>query len=164
MSDLFKLLFTTILHCALLTSATLMAQETPPTVNASDTNVARPTLEELMVKFAEIEASFLPFHIEYSEFQYRKISFFREETNTGKSWEARYKIQPLLDEMAIAACMAYVDLNPIRAGIALTPETSDFTSVHERIVDRQSAVNIGDERQAPSSGLSATFSPGAQRR
>ena len=83
----------------------------------------------------------------------------REEEVTGHFWEARYKIQPLLDEMAIAACMAYVDLNPIRAGIALTPETSDFTSVQERILDRHSAVNIGDTLQYPSSDLSATFSP-----
>ena len=83
----------------------------------------------------------------------------REEEVTGHFWEARYKIQPLLDEMVIAACMAYVDLNPIRAGIALTPETSDFTSVQERILDRHSAVNIGDTLQYPSSDLSATFSP-----
>ena len=66
----------------------------------------------------------------------------REEEVTGHFWEARYKIQPLLDEMAIAACMAYVDLNPIRAGIALTPETSDFTSVQERIADKVSGFSV----------------------
>ena len=66
----------------------------------------------------------------------------REEEVSGHFWEARYKVQPLLDEMAIAACMAYVDLNPIRAGIALTPETSDFTSMQERITDRQSAAEV----------------------
>ena len=29
--------------------------------------------------------------------------------------------------------MAYVDLNPVRAGITDTPESSDFTSIQERI-------------------------------
>jgi REP element-mobilizing transposase RayT len=61
----------------------------------------------------------------------------REEKVTGHFWEARFKANPLLDEMAIAACLAYVDLNPIRAGFAETPETSDFTSIQERIRDRQ---------------------------
>ena len=66
----------------------------------------------------------------------------REEKVSGHFWEARFKAQPLLDEMAIAACMAYVDLNPIRAGLASSPESSDFTSVQERIADRQSVTAV----------------------
>ena len=62
-----------------------------------------------------------------------------EDNVTGHFWEARFKAQPLLDETAIAACLAYVDLNPIRAAIAQTPETSEFTSIHDRIADRQLA-------------------------
>jgi hypothetical protein len=63
----------------------------------------------------------------------------REDEVTGHFWKARYKAQPLLDETAIAACMVYVDLNPIRAAVAQTPETSEFTSLHDRIADRQVA-------------------------
>lgn len=42
----------------------------------------------------------------------------------------------LLDEKALAACLAYVDLNPVRASMAPTPEASDFTSVRKRIQQR----------------------------
>jgi hypothetical protein len=40
----------------------------------------------------------------------------------------------LLDEAALAACLAYVDLNPVRAEIAKTPEASDYTSIQRRIL------------------------------
>ena len=52
---------------------------------------------------------------------------------TGRFWEGRFKSQKLADETAILACSAYVDLNPVRAGMAEVPEASQYTSVYERI-------------------------------
>ena len=61
----------------------------------------------------------------------------REDGVTGHFWEGRFQSVPLLDQAAVVACMAYVDLNPIRAGIADRPETSDHTGIKRRIQQRQ---------------------------
>ena len=57
----------------------------------------------------------------------------KEDGVTGRFWEGRFKSVALLDEQALITCMAYVDLNPIRAGLEDTPEMSDYTSIQERI-------------------------------
>ena len=57
----------------------------------------------------------------------------RGDQCTGRFWEGRFKCQRLMDEGAMLACMAYVDLNPVRARLADTLEDSAFTSVYDRL-------------------------------
>jgi hypothetical protein len=57
----------------------------------------------------------------------------KEDEASGKFWQSRYKAVRLIDEEAILACSAYVDLNPIRAAQAETIEDSQFTSARIRL-------------------------------
>lgn len=51
----------------------------------------------------------------------------------GAFWESRYKLKLLLDDLSILLCAFYIDLNPIRANLHLTIETSEYTSAYYQI-------------------------------
>jgi len=76
-----------------------------------------------------------------------------EDGVTGRFWEGRFKSQALLDEQAVIAALAYVDLNPIRAGMAVTPEESDFTSIQQRLGREPERGEEGAESEAYRDGV-----------
>jgi hypothetical protein len=57
----------------------------------------------------------------------------RQDECTGSFWEGRFKAQRITDEAGLLACSMYVDLNPVRAAMAETPEKSVHTSAFDRI-------------------------------
>jgi hypothetical protein len=65
-----------------------------------------------------------------------------EDECSGRFWEGRFTATVLPVEAATAACMVYVDLNPVRASLEATPEKSDFTSAQDRIADLKSADDV----------------------
>ena len=77
----------------------------------------------------------------------------KEDICKGRFWEGRFKAQSLLDDNAVLAAMAYVDLNPVRAKICDTLEASVHTSARQRLteIDQESAA--ADQPLAPIAGI-----------
>ena len=70
-----------------------------------------------------------------------------ESGTSGHFWESRYKCRECLDKSAILLCGIYVDLNPIKAGEAKSPETAVHTSIYARLQaqsQRKNASNRAD--------------------
>jgi REP element-mobilizing transposase RayT len=57
----------------------------------------------------------------------------RQDNTRGFFFEGRFKSVAILDEESLLATCAYIDLNPVAAGVAKVPETSKHTSVKERV-------------------------------
>ena len=57
----------------------------------------------------------------------------RQDDCTGRFWEGRFKALRIVDEVGLLACAMYVDLNPVRAAMAESPDQSPHTSAYDRI-------------------------------
>ena len=61
------------------------------------------------------------------------LALSRTTKVTGHFWEGRFKAQAITDEAGLLACSMYVDLNPIRAAMASSPQVSIHTSAYDRL-------------------------------
>jgi len=84
----------------------------------------------------------------------------KEDQCKGTFWEARYKSIAILDEESLLATCAYIDLNPVAAGVAATPETSKFTSVRQRVQHARDEGKLESLRAAAQGSIAGSRAAG----
>lgn len=114
------------LHRGTLLTQIYMDKEKRHTLSESEIEVIEASVQSYRERLYDLSW----FMRELNEYIARKAN--KEDECTGRFWEGRFKSQALLTESAVLSCMAYVDLNPIRAGISKTLETSQHTSIFLR--------------------------------
>jgi hypothetical protein len=72
----------------------------------------------------------------------------RADQTRGVFFEARFKSVGILDETSLLAVCAYIDLNPVAAGIATVPEASEHTSIHQRVLHVEDQGRVDDVKAA----------------
>ena len=78
----------------------------------------------------------------------------KEDDVRGHFWEARFGSELLESQASILTCMIYVDLNPVRADLASTPEESDYTGAKDRIDDLR--IHVGTTAGQPTLTLNSS--------
>jgi hypothetical protein len=86
---------------------------------------------EIVAVYRERLSSISWFNRCLNEYIARKAN--KEDDCKGRFWEGRFKCSRIDSLGGVLASSVCIDLNPIRAGMAETPENSDFTSVQDRI-------------------------------
>lgn len=80
----------------------------------------------------------------------------REDACRGRFWESRFDSKALLDDAAWLAATAYVDLNPVRAGLVSEPTAAPHTSIRRRC--RSSSTDLELRSLGPiATGLSSSM-------
>ena len=99
-----------------------------PTTNAVDTLANNPErIKQIRVRLSD-PSWFMKALCE----PIARLANFQDKV-TGHFWEGRFKAQSITDEAGLLACSMYVDLNPIRAAMAESPEEAVHTSAYDRI-------------------------------
>jgi REP element-mobilizing transposase RayT len=80
----------------------------------------------------------------------------REAKTRGAFFASRFKSVAILDEEALLAVSTYIDLNPIAAGIATAPETSNYTSIKKRVEHVQAQVETARLEAAASGSVAGS--------
>jgi putative transposase len=59
----------------------------------------------------------------------RYVRYFNDgQARTGTLWEGRYRSTLVQEERYLLACMVYIDLNPVRAGVVAAPADYPWSS------------------------------------
>jgi hypothetical protein len=79
----------------------------------------------------------------------------RQEKKRGAFFEGRFKSIAILDEAALLATCAYIDLNPVAAGLAAVPEAGEHTSIKQRVEHVTAQERVEDVTAAAQGSVAA---------
>ncbi len=80
----------------------------------------------------------------------------RQDKARGAFFEGRFKSVAILDDESLLATCAYIDLNPVAAGIAEVPEASPHTSITARVEHVKEQDRIPDLTAAKSGSIAGS--------